>query len=300
MAATAPVRPVSPLLRALLLAPLALAAGWAFLALWPAAGATDELFAWAMSPVTAALLGSGYGGAAAMLALAARARGWAEVRVATAATCLLMPLMLATTLAGRRDLHLDGGPLLGFLAAWGWLAAHLAAPPIGLAALAAQLRTRGPAPARTPRLPWWVAAPMACGGTLLALLGLALAVRPGPFAAHWPWTARPLDVRALGAWTLTFGAALLLAARESELRRVRGGMAAMVLTGLLGLTGLVRYGALVAWRQPGAWLTVLVLTALLGLGLCGFGLSALLDPPPGTAPRRAAGQVEGVEEVELR
>ncbi|RPE28922.1 hypothetical protein [Kitasatospora cineracea] len=59
MAATAPVRPVSPLLRALLLAPLALAAGWAFLVLWPAAGATDELFAWAMSPVTAALLGSG-------------------------------------------------------------------------------------------------------------------------------------------------------------------------------------------------------------------------------------------------
>ncbi|MEU3496604.1 hypothetical protein ABZ747_24325 [Kitasatospora cineracea] len=160
MAATAPVRPVSPLLRALLLAPLALAAGWAFLVLWPAAGATDELFAWGMSPVTAALLGSGYGGAAAMLALAARARGWAEVRVTTAATCLLVPLMLATTLAGRRDLHLDGGPLLGFLAAWGWLAAHLAAPPIGLAALAAQLRTRGPAPPGCPggSPPRWPAA----------------------------------------------------------------------------------------------------------------------------------------------
>ncbi|BAJ32029.1 MULTISPECIES: hypothetical protein [Kitasatospora] len=146
-------RPASPVLRLLLLGPLAAAAGWAFLALWPAAGATDDLFAWAMSPVTAVLLGSGYGGAAVMLALAARARGWAEVRVATAASCLLVLLTLAATLADRRDLHLDGGPLLGFLAAWGWLAVHLAAPPAGLLALGAQLRTRGPAPARTPRPP---------------------------------------------------------------------------------------------------------------------------------------------------
>ncbi|BAJ32030.1 MULTISPECIES: hypothetical protein [Kitasatospora] len=133
---------------------------------------------------------------------------------------------------------------------------------------------------------------MTGGGALLALLGLALLLAPGPLAAHWPWTARPLDVRALGAWTLTFGAALLLAARESELRRVRGGMAAMVLTGLLGLTGLARYGDLVAWRQPGAWIAVLVLTALLGLGLCGYGVSAVLDPPRRDLP---PGDVEEVE-----
>ncbi|WP_282203354.1 hypothetical protein [Kitasatospora fiedleri] len=153
MAVTPPVRPVSPLLKALLLGPLALAAGWAFLVLWPAADATGDLFAWTTSPVTAVLLGSAHGGAAAMLALAVRARCWAEVRVATAAGCLLMLLMLATTLAGRRDLHPDGGPLLGFLAARGWLAVHLAAPPVGLAALVAQLRTPGPAPARTPGCP---------------------------------------------------------------------------------------------------------------------------------------------------
>ncbi|MFJ4674656.1 MULTISPECIES: hypothetical protein [unclassified Kitasatospora] len=300
MAATPPVRPASPLLKALLLGPLALAAGWAFLVLWPAAGATGDLFAWTMSPVTAVLLGSAHGGAAAMLALATRARCWAEVRVATAAGCLLMLLMLATTLAGRRDLHLDGGPLLGFLAAWGWLAVHLAAPPAGLAALVAQLRTPGPAPARTPRLPWWVAAPMVGAGALLALLGLVLVLRPDRLAAHWPWTARPIDVRALGAWTLAFGAGLAAASRECDLRRVRGGMAAMVLTGLLGLTGLVRYGARVSWHQPGGWIAVLVLTALLGLGLCGYGVSALIDPPPGAGPRREREEFGEVEEAELR
>ncbi|MFD7733032.1 hypothetical protein ACFV6F_21900 [Kitasatospora phosalacinea] len=297
MAATPPVRPVSPLLRALLLGPLAAAALGAFLALWPAPGSTARLFAWTTSPVTAALLGSCYGGGAAMLALAVRARSWAEVRVATAAGCLLVLLTLAATLADHRELHLHGGTPLGLLAARGWLAVHLAAPPLGLLALAAQLRTRGPAPARTPRLPWWVAVPVATGGTLLALLGLALALCPGPLAAHWPWTARPLDVRVLGAWNLTIGAALLLASRESEPRRVRGGTAALVLTGLLGLTGLARQGGQVDWHRPGAWLAVLVLTALLGLGLCGYGASAVLDPSRTAAPPDGTGEVE---EVRLR
>ncbi|RKE22448.1 hypothetical protein [Streptomyces sp. TLI_171] len=288
-----PVRPVSPVLKALMLGPLAAAACWTFLTLWPAAGSTDDLFAWRMSPVTAALLGSAYGGAAVMLLLAVRARSWAEVRVVTAASALLMVLMAAATLAERPALHLSGGAVIGFLAAWGWLGVHLAALPIGLAALGAQLLTRGPAPARTPRLPWWVAAPMVSGGALLTLLGLALALRPGSLAAHWPWTARPLDVRALGAWALTFGAALLLASREAELRRVRSGMAAMVITGLLGLAGLIRYGGHVAWRLPTAWVVVLVLTALLGLGLCGYGVSAVLDPPRDPEPPRE------VEEVSL-
>ncbi|WP_157032254.1 hypothetical protein [Kitasatospora cheerisanensis] len=286
MPSTPPVRPVSPVLRTLVLAPLALAAAWTFLTLWPAAGSTDSLFAWAMSPVTATLLGSAYGGAAVMLLLAARARSWAEVRVVTAASCLLMLLMLAATLADRAALHLHGGPVLGFFGAWGWLAVHLAAPPIGLVALGAQYLTRGPAPARTPRLPWWVAGPMVSGGAVLVLLGAVLALRPEGFAAHWPWTARPLDIRALGAWAATFGAALLLASREAELRRVRSGMAALVLTGLLGLAGLVRYGSRIAWHQPAAWVAVLVLTALLGLGLCGYGVSALLDPPGDRRPPR--------------
>ncbi|MFJ1751514.1 hypothetical protein [Kitasatospora sp. NPDC088134] len=299
MDTTLPARPVSPVLKGLMLGPLAAAACWTFLTLWPAAGSTDALFAWRMSPVTAALLGSAYGGAAVMLALAVRARAWAEVRVATAASALLMVLMAASTLAGRHTLHLTGGALLGFLAAWGWLAVHLAALPIGLVALGAQLLTRGPAPARTPRLPWWVAGPMVGGGALLALLGLLLALRPDALAPHWPWAARPLDVRALGAWTLTFGTALLLASREAELRRVRSGMAALVLTGLLGLAGLVRYGDRISWELPAAWIAVLVLTGLLGLGLCGYGVSALLDPPPDPRrPRRAAGAGE-VEEVEL-
>ncbi|MEV4560107.1 hypothetical protein AB0K51_24375 [Kitasatospora sp. NPDC049285] len=281
-----PGRPVSPVLKALMLGPLAAGAGYTFLALWPAAGSTDTLFAWAMSPVTAVLLGAGYGGAGVMLLLAVRAGSWAEVRVVTAASAVLMVLMLAATLADRGSLHLDGGSLIAFLGAWGWLAVHLAALPIGLVALTAQLLTRGPAPARAPRPPWWVAAPMVSGGLLLAGLGAVLSLRSAALAPTWPWTARPIDVRALGAWALAFGVALLLASREAELRRVRSGMAALVLTGLLGLAGLIRYGAHVAWHQPAAWVAVLVLTALLGLGLCGYGVSAVLDPPRDTDPPR--------------
>ncbi|MEU9131124.1 hypothetical protein AB0D08_23980 [Kitasatospora sp. NPDC048540] len=274
-----PARPVSPVLRLLMLGPLAVAAGAVFLALTFFGGSTDALFAWRMSPVTAALLGAGYGGSCAMLVLALRARTWEKVRVATAASALFMLLMLGASLLGRRTLHLTGGTLPAFAAAWTWLGVHLLAPLIGLVALGAQWRTAGPKPPRVPRLPWWVAAPIVTSGLAVAVTGLLLYVLPDPAARHWPWAARPLDVRALGAWCVAFGVALLLGWREAELRRVRNGMAALVISGLLGLTGLILHGGQVDWDGPGAWLVVLVLAGFTGLGLSGVGVSALLDPP---------------------
>ncbi|GAA2747876.1 hypothetical protein [Kitasatospora cinereorecta] len=271
-------RPVSLVLKLMMIAPLAVAAGYSAVTLTLAPTATDSFFAWRMSPVTAVLLGAGYGGACTMLALALGERRWERVRVAVAACALLMPLMLGATLLGRGTLHLLGGSLLAFASAWIWLAVHLAAPPIGLIALGAQWRVRGPAPTRAPRLPWWVALPMAGNGTALAAAGFLLYLRPDPLARHWPWQAGPLDVRVLGAWCLTFGAALLLSLAEAELRRVRSGMTALVATGLLGLVGLIRYGDHVSWTSPGAWLVLLVLLTLAGLGLCGFGISWMLDP----------------------
>ncbi|MEV4611143.1 hypothetical protein AB0K43_00880 [Kitasatospora sp. NPDC049258] len=281
-----PARPVGAALRLLVLGPLALAAGAVFLILTLFADATDDLFAWRMSPVTATLLGAGYGGSGVMLALALRARRWEKVRVTTAASSLFMLLMLGASLLGRRSLHLTGGPPPAVAAAWIWLGVHLAAPLLGLIALGAQWRVTGAKPPRAPRLPWWVAAPILSSGLTVTATGLLLYALPDQAARHWPWTARPLDVRALGAWCLAFGIALLLGWREAELRRVRHGMAALVVSGLLGLTGLLRYGGRIDWDGPGSWLVVLVLAAFIGLGLSGAGVSVLFDPPePETGPQ---------------
>ncbi|MFI6443939.1 hypothetical protein [Kitasatospora sp. NPDC050543] len=282
-----PYRPVSPLLKLLMLGPLALGAGYTFLILTLLPGRTGDFFAWRMSPATAGLLGAAYGGSCAMLTLALRAREWVNVRVAVAAASLFMMLMLGATLLGRGTLHLTSGTLPAVLAAWGWLAVHVSSPFLGMAALGAQWRTRGTFPRRPPRLPWWVAAPMAGNGAVLTAAGLALYAAPGPAARHWPWRVGELDVRVIGAWGLVFGAALLLSRREAELRRVRGGMAALVCTGLLGLAGLLRHADRIAWGSPGAWLVVLALLTFTGLGLCGAGLSWLFDPPGLRAGRAA-------------
>ncbi|WP_035796147.1 hypothetical protein [Kitasatospora mediocidica] len=274
-----PHRPVSRILKAVVLVPLALAAGYVFLSLTLLSSHTDGFFAWRMSPVTATLLGAAYGGSCAMLALAACTDSWVKVRVAVFASSLFMLLMLGALLLGRGEMHLRGGALVGFLSAWIWLGVHLLAPLVGLVGLGAQWRIRGALPPRPPRLPWWVSAPMAVNGTALALAGAVLYVDPAPAARRWPWQAGQLDVRVIGAWCLVFGVALLLSRQEAELRRVRGGMAALVCTGGFGLLGLVRYADRVHWASPGAWLVVLVLCSLLGLGLSGVGISALLDPP---------------------
>ncbi|MFJ1702803.1 hypothetical protein [Kitasatospora sp. NPDC088346] len=281
---TPSARPVSPALRLLVLGPLAVAAGGVSLALTFFGGSTEDLFAWRMSPVTAALLAAGYGGSCVMLGLALRARAWEKVRVVTAASALLMLLVLGASLLGHRTLHLSGGSLPAFAAAWGWLGVHLAAPLLGLVALGAQWRVTGAKPPRAPRLPWWVAAPVLSSGLTVTTTGLLLYALPEAAVRRWPWEVRPLDVRVLGAWCLAFGFALLLGWWEAELRRVRGGMAALVVTGLLGLAGLVRNGGRIDWCGPGAWLVVLLLAALAGLGLSGVGVSWLIDPP-----QRAAG-----------
>ncbi|WP_441249159.1 hypothetical protein [Kitasatospora sp. McL0602] len=272
-------RPVSRALKALMLAPLAFAAGCTFLALTFFSGSTASYFAWPMSGPTATLLGAAYGGSAAMLALALRAGEWVKVRVATATSALFMLLMLGALLAGHGTLQLTGGTLVAVLTAWGWLGVHTVAPLIGLAALAAQWRTPGAEPPRPPRLPGWVAAPMIGNGTVVTAAGAVLYAFPDATARHWPWTVTALDVRVLGAWCLTFGIALLLSVREAELRRVRSGMAALVCTGSFGLLGLLRYGDRISWSSPGAWAVLLVLLSFTGLGLSGYAASALLDPP---------------------
>ena len=281
-------RLVSPAVRFAVLVPLSLGAGYACLLLTLAPGHTQALFAWTMSPATATLVGAGYAGSCAMLWLAAaRAALWTHARVTVLSSSLFMLLMLTALLLGRGTLHLRGGEVGGVLAAWAWLGVHLVAPLVGAVALGLQWFAPGAEPPRSEPLPWWVAAPTLASGASLGLIGLVLFLAPGPAARHWPWTASQLDVRVLAAWTLAFGAAMLLSHRERDLRRVRHGLAALILTGALGLVGLVRSAGQIHWGSLGTWSVAAVLLLMLGMGLSGLGLAALL-PPPLPARRPAA------------
>jgi hypothetical protein len=220
---------------------------------------------------------------------AARATRWSQARVTVFSSSLFMLLMLVALLLGRGTLHLRSGELVGVLSAWAWLAVHLVAPVVGAVALGFQLFTAGAVQDRPEPLPWWVAAPMLVSGAVLGGLGIALFAAPAAAARQWPWQVSQLDVRALGAWSLAFGAATLLSHRERDLRRVRHGMAALVVTGLLGLVGLVRCAGQVHWGSLGTWVIVAVLLDLLGLGLSGLGISELLPAPvPASPPAKQA------------
>ena len=289
MTSTAPVDPISPAVRYAMLVPLALGAGYAALLLGLVPGSSAAVFAWTMAAPTATLLGAGYAGSCAMLWLAAaRATRWSHVRVTVLSSSLFMLLMPAALLLGRGTLHLRSGELVGVLAAWGWLAVHLVAPLIGAVALGLQFFTVGLRPDRPEPLPWWVATPMLVSGAVLGGLGVALFAAPAPAVRRWPWEVSQLDVRVIGAWALAFGVATLMGIRERDLRRVRHGMAALIVTGLLGLVGLVRCAGQVHWGSLGTWVIVAVLLDVLGMGLSGLGLSSLLPPLASPEPVRQA------------
>lgn len=267
-AASAP-KPLSEAIRYGMLGPLILASCYTAFVLIPFAGHTASVFAWTMAAPTAWLLGSGYAGSAVMLCLALRRRRWADARVTVYATSFFMVLMLADTLLGRHTLHLTGGPIIGFFAAWGWLLVHVAAIFIGIGVLGAQARTPGRGTPRSAELPLFVAGPMLFAATWLTALGVLLTIAPSWSVHGWPWTVSVLDVRALGAWCLTYAFATWLTWREGDLDRTRPGLAALVVTGLLGLVGLARYAGHLR-DDPATWLILLVLVTLLGMGATGY------------------------------
>ncbi|MEY9940614.1 hypothetical protein [Streptacidiphilus sp. MAP5-3] len=290
-----PANPLSPVVRLAMVVPRTLGAAYAGLLLTLAPSHTDLLFAWTMSPVTATLIGAGYAGSCAMLWLcAARARQWAQARVSVLSSSLFMLLMLAAILLDRGTLHLTGGQLFAVLAAYGWLGFHLLAPLSGAVGLGVQrFGAAGRSVSRTaPRpgpMPWWVALPTVSSGFFLAVLGGLLFASPGWAARNWPWTAGQLDIRVLAAFALTFSIAMLMTVRDRELQRVRHGMVALVVTGLLGLAGLLRYADQVRWGSVGASGVVAVLMLLLGLGMSGLGLSVVLPQAlPPTTRRNAS------------
>jgi hypothetical protein len=289
-------RPLSPVVRYAMVVPLTLGAAYAGLLLTLASSHTAVLFAWTMSPVSAALIGAGYAGSCAMLWLCgARARSWTHARVTVLGSSLFMLLMLAALLLDRGALHLRGGEVFAVAAAFGWVGVHLVAPLIGAAGLGAQffgnrrggLAAKGGPALRPAPMPWWIALPSFCSGLFLTVADAILFAAPGWAAQRWPWPVGRLDVRVLAAFGLTFGLAMLGAVGERELRRVRHGMAAMVVTGLLGLTGLLRYADQVRWASLGSWGVVAVLMLFMGMGLAGLGLSVVLPealPPTPRAP----------------
>src|SRR3954470_7306041 len=166
------------------LIPLAWCAGLQVVVLFVLSG---DGFAWDfVSPLSAVTMGAGYLGGLAMLGAAIRLRRWVDVRVAYVSTLLLMVLILAVTLRYRERTHLDGGDIVAFGYAWGWLLVHVVAVVAGGLLLAGQLRAPGrPSLRAEPRI-WFTVLPVAVVAVVGGVVGLLALVFPLQVAQHWP------------------------------------------------------------------------------------------------------------------
>lgn len=265
-------RPVSRLFRAVLVPFVVLAIG-ATAALYLRSTETDRFFAWSIEPpLTAALLGSAYGGTLVFFALTLRERVWANTRLAVSAPLTLSTALLVATLLHLDRFHLDEGGVAGVVA-WIWLVVYVIVPPTLVAVIVVQRRLPGGDPPVVAPLPGPVRVALVVLGALSLLGGAVLFAVPEDLADVWPWPISALTGRAIASWLLGLGVAAVHAAIEDDLRRLRAGVPALAVIGALGLVALLRHGDDLTGGALGTGLTVAYLATLLVLG----GGGALLE-----------------------
>ncbi|MDP9342713.1 MAG: hypothetical protein M3Q23_11615 [Actinomycetota bacterium] len=250
---------------------------------------TDKYFAWTIQvPLTAAFLGAFYFTALSLALPSGFALVWARARVGVPGVVLFLWLTLLATLLHLGLFHLHAPGLVSRTAAWLWLIVYVLAPPAATLLWIAQLRTArgvGVDPPRAAFLPRWLRALLAVQGVIVLGVGGALFVTPGTATHLWPWALTPLTAQAMSAWMAGLGVVLLTAVWENDWTRVRPALFAYVGLGALQGIALARYGDLVRWGQPSAWLYVAVLASILAVGIYGLlasrGTTALDFPRSG-------------------
>jgi hypothetical protein len=210
--------------RALVIVGLAVTVGTGT-GLFLAPSSAGESFAWTIRVApTAAFIGAGYlGGAALGLALVLRDGTWPRSRIVLVTAFVLVTTNLIATLRFSDDFHLASGSSRQMATAWIWLVIYVTLPPAVLAVFVAHERRGG-------RAMWLVDEPLHRGVTVafgvtaivLAFVGLWLFLAPeGELVQRWPWHLTPVSAAIVGTWPITFAATFAWALCERDWRRVR-------------------------------------------------------------------------------
>ncbi len=231
---------------------------------------TDSLFAWTINPpVTAAFLGGAYMTALTIELLAARERIWARARVVYPGMILFTTVTLIATLLHLDKFHFAAPGLFAKFTAWAWLIIYALAPPVMLALLVYQLRAPGGDPAHRAPLPSWFRGVLVAQAVIMMGLGIALFLAPPTFAGLWPWALTPLTARAVGAWLIGLGFAVAHAAWENDWELIGIAMIGDIVAGGLQLLVLARFAGTLQWAAPNAWVYLVFLLAMVGIGAYG-------------------------------
>ncbi|WP_156971269.1 hypothetical protein [Knoellia sinensis] len=194
---------------------------------------------------------------------------WEELRIAVIPAGFLVSSMLVVSLLHLDELALRGGGVIAFVLSWGWLLAMLGLTLFVGLVLVTQFREPGfPLTSHAP-MPKVVIPLIALEGSAFFGLGLGLLIRPDFWGGLVPWEVSTIDARALGAWCLTLGAALLQALVDADLDRLKPGLIALTGIGALCLIGVAWHRAEIEWATWTAPIAVGLLVALLATGVIG-------------------------------
>jgi hypothetical protein len=273
-------RQLLPMTR-LLLGVFSVLTALAVLALFVLAGNTEQTFAWTIKPpLTAALLGAGYGAGFLLVVLSLRATAWVDVRVPFLTIFVYVLLTLLATLLHLDRLHFAGEfaglSFLAKAAAWFWLTVYVVLPAAMLVALARQERMTGSDPPATHPVPVVLRVALGVESVVLLVVGALLFVRPATAMVVWSWPLTPFTGRIVAAWLLAFGVATAVAALGGDLVRLRTSAIAYTAFGCLVLVAVLRYLGTVEWAGPAAWVFLVFAVAVLVTGAAGWwGASAV-------------------------
>ena len=210
---------------------------------------TATYFAWTIQPpLTAAFLGSAYWAAAAFEWSAARARTWADARIAVPAVFVFTVLTLIATLLHLDKFHLGSSFGLGTqFVTWAWIAIYAVVPILMVVLWLRQTTAPGIDPPRTHPYPCGSACSSGSRPSCCSSSAPDSSSRPLTPSSWWPWTLTPLTSRAVGAWAFSLGVAAAHALWEHDARRVRPAAMAYVVFAVLETISVLRY------RDVGDW-----------------------------------------------
>jgi hypothetical protein len=269
-AATQPylIRPFTDGMRSPVIAPLT--RGLLGIPTFLFAASTATAFSWTIEPpLTAAVLGANYWGSVALAIFASRQLFWSQGRVSISVALAFAPITTVATFIHLSLFHFDSSGFTLFIT-WFWVIAYGIYPiQLGLL-LAKQLRTPGVDPPRTVPLPAWVRGILLANAVVLLPLGVLMFVAPGLVDSLWPWDVPALSARALAAWVLAFGVMAGHSFIENDFDRVKVGLWSYPVLGVLHVIALVRFGEVVQWEEPGAWVYVGFIASTFVLGAYGI------------------------------
>jgi hypothetical protein len=234
---------------------------------------TDRFFAWTIKPpLTAATLGAAYWASCVLEIAAARKRVWVQARIAVPTVLIFTALTFVITLIHLDRFHLASPDPITQIAAWAWLIVYAIVPLLLSMLWVIQARVPGSDPARQFAPGRLIAICLLLVGLVLIPVGAILLIQPTSIIPAWPWLLTPLTARAIGAWALALGIAMIHALWERDWSRIQTAALSVATFGGLELIALARYPGDVNWALPQS---IFYLGLMIFLLVCGSISSVL-------------------------